>query len=108
MPKTKPPYPTEFRSPIVGLFHAGRSATELSREFGVSSQSISAWVTRAVAERGSKPSRNNEVLISMEREELSRLRRQVKQLQQERDILVKATAWFTGRGEKPSNGSRNS
>jgi transposase len=108
MPKTKPPYPAEFRSQIVDLFHAGRSASELSQEFGVSSQSISAWVTRSVAERGSKPPRNKDVLTNTEREELSRLRRQVKQLQQERDILAKATAWFAGRGEKTSNGSMNS
>ena len=35
-----------------------------------------------------------------EREEISRLRRQVRQLQMERDILAKATAWFAAKGEK--------
>jgi len=38
-----------------------------------------------------------------EREELARLRRQVKNLQMERDILAKATAWFAGRNGASSN-----
>jgi transposase len=106
MPKSKPPYPAEFRKQMVDLFHAGRSASELSREFGVSTQSISTWVAHAAADSG-KP-RNKDALTSAEREELSRLRRQVRQLQQERDILAKATAWFAGRGDKTSTGSTNS
>jgi transposase len=107
MPKSKPPYPAEFRKQMVDLFHAGRTVSELSREFGVSTQSISTWVAQAAADRG-KPPRNKDALTSAEREELSRLRRQVRQLQQERDILAKATAWFAGRGDKTSTGSTNS
>jgi transposase len=42
-------------------------------------------------------------LTSAEREELARLRRQVRQLQMERDILAKATAWFAGRNGSSSN-----
>jgi transposase len=106
MPKSKPPYPAEFRKQMVDLFHAGRSASELSREFGVSTQSISTWVAQAAADSG-KP-RIKDSLTSAEREELSRLRRQVRQLQQERDILAKATAWFAGRGDTTSTGSTNS
>jgi transposase len=48
------------------------------------------------------------VLSSAEREELARLRRENKRLQQERDILAKATAWFAGKGDKTSIGSTNS
>lgn len=107
MPTSKPPYPAEFRKQMVDLFHAGRSARELSREFGVSTQSIATWVAQAAADSG-KPTRNKDALTSAEREELSRLRRQVRQLQQERDILAKATAWFAGRGDKTSTGSTNS
>jgi transposase len=47
-------------------------------------------------------------LSNAEREELARLRRQVKQLQQERDILAKATAWFAVKGDKTSIGTTNS
>jgi len=42
-------------------------------------------------------------LTSAEREEVARLRRQVRQLQMERDILAKATAWFAGRNGSSSN-----
>ena len=40
MPKSRPPYPAEFRQQIVELFHAGKSPQELSREFGCSTQTI--------------------------------------------------------------------
>jgi transposase len=52
--------------------------------------------------------RGKDVLSTAEREELARLRRQVRQLQQERDILAKATAWFAAKDGKTSIGSTNS
>ena len=108
MPKTKPPYPEAFKQQIVELaMAAGRTPAELSREFGVSAQSITAWVARAAADAG-KPARGKDVLTTVEREELARLRRRVRQLEQERDILAKATAWFAGKDGKTSIGSTNS
>jgi transposase len=92
---------------MVELVQAGRTPAQLSREFSVSAQSISTWVAQAAADRG-KPARGRDVLSSAEREELTRLRRQVRQLQTERDILAKATAWFAAKGEKTSGGSTNS
>ena len=44
MPKSRPPYPAEFRQQIVELYRAGRSPKELSREFGCSAQTIVNWV----------------------------------------------------------------
>ena len=107
MGKTKPPYAQAFKQQIVELAMAGRTPAELSREFGVAAQSITAWVARAAADAG-KPARGKDVLSSVEREELARLRRQVRQLQQERDILAKATAWFAAKDGKTSTGSTNS
>ena len=107
MGKTKPPYAEAFKQQIVELAMAGRTPAELSREFGVAAQSITAWVARSAADRG-KPVRGKDVLNTAEREELARLRRQVRQLQQERDILAKATAWFAGKDGKTSIGSTNS
>jgi len=52
--------------------------------------------------------RGRDVLSSAEREDLTRLRRQVRQLQTEHDILAKATAWFAAEGEKTSGGPTNS
>lgn len=59
---------------------AGRTPDELSREFGVSAQSVTAWIPRAAADAG-KPARGKDVLSSVEREELARLRRRVRQLE---------------------------
>lgn len=107
MPTPKPPYPAEFRQQMVELVHAGRAPAQLAREFDVSAQSISSWVAQAAAD-SSKPVRGKDILITAEREELARLRRENKQLKVERDILAKATAWFAGKGDKTSIGSSNS
>ena len=107
MPKTKPAYPEAFKQQIVELAMSGRSPAQLAREFEVSAQSITAWVARAAADAG-KPVRGKDVLSSVEREELARLRRRVRQLEQERDILAKATAWFAAKDGRTSTGSTNS
>lgn len=99
MAKTRPPYPAEFRQQMVDLVQAGRTPAELAREFGCTAQSIINWVGQAAADAG-HPLPGKDVLTTAERAELSRLRRQVRQLQMERDILAKATAWFAARGEK--------
>jgi transposase len=89
---------------MIELVRAGKSAKQLAQEFGCSAKTIMNWVAQAaIAE--SQPSANAEALPGAEREELSRLRRQVRQLQMERDILAKATAWFAGRGEKTRTAS---
>ena len=74
---------------------------ELSREFGCTAQTIANWLAQAARDSG-KPLPGKEGLSSVEREELVRLRRQLKQVQLERDILAKATAWFANNGEKTS------
>jgi transposase len=107
MAKTKPPYPAAFKQQIVELAMGGRTPAELAREFEVSAQSVTAWVARAAADSG-KPLPGKDVLSTVERDELARLRRQVRQLQQERDILAKATAWFAAKDSKTSTGSTNS
>lgn len=107
MPKSKPPYPVEFRQQIIELARAGRTPAELSREFGPTAQSIANWIAQDGRDRG-KPLPGKEGLTSAEREELVQLRRQLRQVQQERDILAKATAWFAARSEKTSTPSTNS
>ena len=107
MPKSKPPYPAEFRQQIIELARAGRTPAQLSREFGSTAQSIANWIAQDGRDRG-KPVPGKEGLTTAEREELIRLRRQLRQVQQERDILAKATAWFAGRSEKTFTPSTNS
>ena len=102
MPRTHPPYPAELRQQMVELVRAGRNPAELSREFRCSAQAIRNWTAQAVLDNG-KPGPCNDGLTTVEREELTRLRRQVRQLQMERDILAKATDWFAGRNGSSSN-----
>ena len=90
MPRTRKPYPPEFRQQMVELVRAGRMPEELAREFEPTAQSISNWVAQADRDAGKR----KDGLTSAEREELSQLRREVRQLKIERDILTKAAAWF--------------
>ena len=107
MPTPKPPYPAEFRQQMVELVRAGRSPTQLAREFDCSATSIGKWVAQRAADDGRAPA-GRDVLSSAERDELTRLRREVRQLKAERDILAKATAWFAGKGDRTSIESTNS
>lgn len=107
MPQTRPPYPAEFRRQIVALVRAGRDPTDLAREFEPSAQAIRNWVAQA-DRNGDRREARAETLTTAEREELTRLRREVRQLRLERDILSKAAAWFareTGAVPSGSSGS---
>ena len=90
MPRTRNPYPTEFRDQLVALARAGRSVESLAREYEPCAATIHDWVKQAGADDGECDDR----LTSSELDELRQLRREVKQLRQERDILSKAAAWF--------------
>ena len=91
MPKFRPPYPAEFRQQMIELVRAGRTPEELSREFEPSAQAIRNWVEQS---GGLEEKRREDGLASAEREELLRLRRENRQLREEREILAKAAAWF--------------
>ncbi|MGQ0813162.1 MAG: transposase [Gemmatimonadota bacterium] len=82
-------YPPEFRRKIVELVRAG-SPEKLAEEFEPSQQTIRNWVKQADLDEGVR----TDGLTSAEREELTRLRREVKQLKLEHEILSKAAAWF--------------
>jgi transposase len=66
----------------------------LAQEFGCHVSSIHDWIARAVTPTPAIAP----PLSAAERDELIRLRKQLKQVQQERDILAKATAWFAHQG----------
>ena len=115
MPTPKPPYPAAFRQQLVELVRAGRGVTELAREFGCNSSSIHHWINAAdgTGNAGSKAGSGGAAsadapLNASERQELLELRRKLKQVQQERDILAKATAWFAGKSERTPTASSNS
>ena len=90
MPHTRLPYPKEFREKIIQLALNGRSVVELAKEFEPSEQTIRNWIQQAAIDGGQR----HDGLSSDEKQELSRLRKENRRLQQERDILAKAAAWF--------------
>ena len=90
MPRTRAPYPAEFRRQMVELVRSGRTPEELAKEFEPSAQAIRNWVSQADRDEG----RRADGLTTAEREELRRLRREIRQLKIEREILAKAAAWF--------------
>ena len=90
MPKSHPPYPPEFRRQMVELVRAGRTPEELSREYEPTAQSIWNWVRQAERDEGIR----QDGLTTDEKEELRRLRREVRVLRQEKGILKRAAAWF--------------
>src|SRR3954469_5453378 len=90
MPKTRPPYPDEFRREAVGLLRSGRLIPDVAQALGVSQQTLRTWSKQEQVDRGER----HDTLISAEREELRELRKRVRRLEQERDILKHATAFF--------------
>ena len=75
MPRTRLPYSPEFRQQIIELVRAGRSPEELAREFEPTAQTIGNWVKQADLDDG----RRQDGLTTAERQELVRLRRDLRQ-----------------------------
>ena len=117
--KTRRPYPPAFRQQIVELYASGRRIVDFAKEFGCSQQTISSWVKRAgrlaqLPDKGAALMRMHKhgravaeatALSAAERSELEQLRKEVRRLQTERDILAKATAWFASESGHGSKGS---
>jgi transposase len=95
MPRSRPPYPPEFRREAVELVRSsGRSLKQIARDLGVSEQTLRNWVRQVEVDAGKR-----EGLTSDERDELRRLRREVRVVAEERDILKKAAAFFAKESE---------
>ena len=101
MSKPKPVYSPQYRQQLVELVLAGRSANDVAKEFGLNATTVAKWVRldrlgapSSLSPASAKPSLGP--LHANERQELIELRRKLRQVQMERDILAKATAWFAG------------
>ena len=82
----------EFKAEAVRMVRDGkRGISVVARELGINQQTLSRWLKQADIDEGRGP---EGALTTAERDELQRLRRENKRLQEERDILKKATAFF--------------
>ena len=95
MPRTHPRYPDEFRQQILELARGGRTPDELAKEFEPTAQTIRNWIKQSELDHGQR----QDGLTSEEKAELTRLRKENKQLRLEREILKKAAAWFAQEAE---------
>lgn len=92
MPK---PYPKEFREGALALVREGRPAAQVARDLGIADSCIRNWIRQDQLDRHER----DDGLMSAEREELRELRKRVRRLEQEKDILRKAAAFFARESE---------
>ena len=96
-------YTPDFKRQMVDLVRSGRTPASLSKEFEPTAWTIALWVRQAKRDGG----KGDGGLMTPEREELARLRRENRKLKEEREILSKAAAWFATESgtSKRSSGS---
>ena len=81
----------EFKQQAARLvLDEGKSVGAVARELDLTASALRAWVRQAQADR----TKGRTGLTTAEREELTRLRRENRILQEEREILKKAAAFF--------------
>jgi len=81
-----------YKAEVVELIRkSGKSINVVAKELDLTETAVRAWVRQAEIDAGRGPAG---ALTTEEREELSRLRREVQTLRMEKEILKKATAFF--------------
>jgi transposase len=91
MSKHMPPYPPEFRAEAIRLARtSAKPHAESARELGMTGETLRLWLKQADRDDGTR----SDGLTSDEQEELRRLRREVRILREEREIVKKAAACF--------------
>jgi len=92
MPRPKK-YPDELRERAVRLvFDSGRPIVQVANDLGVHKEALRLWVRQAEADAGKR----NDRLTTVERDELAKLRGEVKHLRKTNEILKAASVFFAG------------
>jgi transposase len=95
--KTRRKFSEEYKAGAVRLvLDEGKSQRDAARDLGLFESLIARWVKQAKVDRGKGRSG---ALTTTEKDELARLRKEVRVLKMERDILKKAAAFFAKESE---------
>ncbi len=90
--KTRRSFTKEYKAEVVELIRkSGKTVGAICRDLDLTETAVRRWVQQAEVDSGGGPAR---ALTTAEREEFAQLRRRVKTLEMEREILKKATAFF--------------
>ena len=90
MPGPIPHYPPEFKREAIELYRSSeRSIPKVAKELGIADESLRRWIRQQEIDSGER-----EGLTTEERQELSRLPKEVRILKQEREFLKKAAVFF--------------
>jgi transposase len=80
----------EYKAEVVELCHtSGQTIAKVARDLDLTETAVRRWVAQAEIDAGQRDG-----LTTAEREELSRLRKEVRVLREERDVLKRATVFF--------------
>ena len=83
-------FPDEYKAEVIDLCRSsGSSIAAVARDLDLSETAVRRWVNQAEVDAGRRDG-----LSTAEREELARLRKEVRVLREERDILRRATVFF--------------
>jgi transposase len=98
VPRTRPPYPDDFRREAIELARiSSKSQRQIAEDLGISDVTLRNWIKQAERDDGKRP----DGLSTDEREELRLLRRENQTLRMEREILKKAAAFFARETGEP-------
>ena len=102
MARKRRSFTPEFKAEVVRLCHVGdRSVYQVVKDLDLTETTVREWIKKAKrAGGGAAPGGSGEgALSTAERQELGELRRRVKRLEMEREILKKAAAFFAKESE---------
>ena len=92
MKRARRKFTAEYKAEVVRLVRdGGKGIGQVSRDLDLTETAVRRWVSQAAIDAGLGPAG---ALTTEERRELAQLRREVRQLRMEREILKKATAFF--------------
>lgn len=90
-------YPSEFKQEAVRMYRSGEHGgiEKIAKKLSVATDTMRRWVAQAAVDSGVK-----EGVTSEERAEIARLRRRVRELEDEKEILRKATVFFVRESDR--------